>query len=466
MRTYLDDDFLLHSTVAARLYHEHAAPLPIIDYHCHVDPRAVAEDRSFDDIADLWVTNDPYKWRAMRINGIPEATITGAASAYERFAAWARTVPYTVGNPLFHWTGLELKRYFGIDIALAPETAEAIWRDCNAQLRRPDSGLTARGILARTKVECLCTSDDLLDSLEWHRAAAARVAPPRMLPSLRADSIVAVDEPDFPSWVRRLSDIAARRIATLDDFKAAVLDRLDHFHRHGCRFADHGLDQPVFAAASDSVAAAVFARLMDGAPPSPHEREQLRTNLLLFLGAAYHARDWAMQLHIGAQRTTSSRLRALAGPAGGYACIGRSSDVERVCLLLNALEDAGALPRTILYTLNPADNDMYASLTGSFTEDGVPGKVQFGPAWWWNDHQEGIVRHFKVLCSLGLISRFIGMTTDSRSLLSYSRHEYFRRILCDQIGALVERGEMPNDDALLQRLVTDLCYANAKRWVG
>ena len=463
MADYLSDDFLLCSKTARSLYHEHAAALPVIDFHSHIDPQAVADDHVFGELTELWISQDPYKWRAMRMNGIAEYAITGAAPAREKFDAWAQTVPYTVGNPLFHWTSLELKRYFGIDAQLSPGTAGAIWANCNRQL--PEPRLSARGLLKQAHVELLCTSDDLLDTLAPHQRMQAEGGDLAMLPSLRADRIVAVDAPGFQTFCGALEIATGLRIDGLDAFKAAVGLRLDVFQAAGCCVADIGLDRPVFELASDGVVASIFDRLMAGGALDALQVLQLKTALLLHLGGEYHRRNWVMQLHIGAQRTTSQRLRDSTGGAGGYACIGSSSDVALVCRLLNQLECRGALPRTILFTLNPSDTDMFASVTGSFTGEGLPGKVQFGPAWWFNDNRDGMVRQLKALGNMGLLGRHIGMTTDSRSLLSYSRHEYYRRILCNLVGEWVEAGELPQDPDFLEKFIRDLCYFNARRWL-
>jgi glucuronate isomerase len=463
MTDYLGHDFLLPSRAGRSLYHDHAASLPVIDYHCHIDPRAVADDRRFADIAELWVCGDPYKWRAMRMNGIPEREITGNASNRDKFRAWAATVPYTIGNPLFHWTGLELKRYFGVDAMLDDKTADAIWAQCNSRLALPE--YSARGLLNQANVELLCTSDDLLDSLAPHRRMSEEGGALKMLPSLRGDSLVGVGSPVFRSFCTSLAGQTGTAVDSLDAYTAAVRRRLDVFDGLGCRVADHALDQPVFEPVAGDVAAQLFERRLAGDDLGAMELQQLKTALLTFAGTEYHRRGWIMQLHIGAQRATSERLRDLAGPAGGFACIGASSDVARVCAFLNRLEADGALPRTILFTLNPSDTDMYASVTGSFAEAGVPGKLQFGPAWWWCDNRDGIVRQLRALGNMGLLGRHIGMTTDSRSLLSYSRHEYYRRIVCNLIGEWVDAGELPRDPDLLARFVKDICYFNAKRWL-
>lgn len=454
---------MLDSPMSRTLYHEFAAPLPIVDFHCHIDPSWLAKDRRFDNLADLWVVNDPYKWRAMRINGVPEERITGQAPALTKFQAWAGTVPRTIGNPLFHWSALELQRYFDVTAPLSPKTAQATWDHCNELLAGP--GFTALGLLGRSHVETLCTSDDILDSLEWHRSFQGQGAI-RMLPSLRADSLIDVTGTRFPAFCAKLGQMSGIAVEGLETYKAAISARLDVFKEAGCTLADMGIDQPIFEPATDDTLAAHFGSALKGVPLEPLQRAQLQTELLVFLGVQYRARGWAMQLHIGAQRATSYRLAHLVGAAGGYACIGKSADIGLLVKFLNHLEMRGDLPRTVLYTLNPSDMEMYASVTGAFVEDGVAGKVQFGPAWWLNDHRDGIERQLRALGNLGLLSRHIGMTTDSRSLLSFSRHEYYRRIFCNLVGGWVDAGELPRDMALLSDLVQDVCYRNARDWVA
>jgi glucuronate isomerase len=396
---FISDSFLLTNDTARRIYHEVAAPLPIIDYHNHLDARALATDSDFADITALWIASDPYKHRAMRILGVPEAEITGPADARTKFQRWAESVPQLVGNPLYDWTALELLRFFDIAEPLTPASADRIWAACNEKLRSPE--FTARGLLRRANVEVACTSDNLDDDLSAHAALAASDFPTRVIPSLRD----------------------ASRVDTA---------RFDAFAQLGCPIADHAVSDPAQLPALAEVA------------------------------AEYARRGWTMQLHLGALRETSSRLRRLAGPAGGYAGIAPGFDLVAVARFLDSLEKNSALPRTILFPLNPVDYAAVATLTGSFAEDGVPSKVQLGPAWWWNDHRLGMRQHLDALSSYGALSTFIGMTTDSRSFLSTVRHEYFRRILCDWIGEQVETGRFPADEALLTSLVRKLCYQNAK----
>lgn len=398
MRDFIHDDFLLKNAAARRLYHEHAEHLPIIDYHNHLEPLALAENRTFANLTQLWVASDPYKHRAMRIAGVPERLISGDATDREKFDAWAATVPLTIGNPLFHWTAMELQRYIGVAEILSPETAGCIWEQGNEKLRT--KAFTARQLISRANVEVLCTSDRLADDLAAHVKLAKSDFKTRVLPSPR-------------------------------DAEAPDAARLDAFARLGCRLADHAVND--------------FA-----------------SDVLRSCASEYARRGWVLQLHFGAQRETSTRLRQLAGSAGGYASIGKACDITALCRFLDGLECEGCLPRTILYPLNPADYAAIATLTGSFAADGVRGKIQFGPAWWYNDHAFGIRRQLDVLASYGLLATFIGMTTDSRSLLSMVRHEYFRRVLCDWLGEKVETGELPTD---LGALIRAVCYDNAKRWI-
>lgn len=400
-------DFLLKTKTARRLYHEHAEELPIIDYHSHLDARDLADDRAFENLTQLWLASDPYKHRAMRIAGVPERLITGDASDREKFDAWAATVPQTLGNPLFHWTALELKRYFGVGEMLSPETTGSVWDECNEKLRSPE--FSARQLITRANVECLCTSDRLSDDLQAHARLATSGFKTRVLPSLRVDELPTGD-------------------------RASIVEQLDIFDRMGCRVADHAL-------------------------------VEFDSEMLRFLGCEYGRRGWIMQLHIGAQRQTSTRLRNLAGPAGGYATIGNSCDIPSLCRFLDDLEKEGCLPRTILYPLNSADNAALATLTGSFAEDGVRGKIQLGPAWWYNDHVFGIRNQLDALANHGLLSTFIGMTTDSRSLLSMARHEYFRRVLCDWLGDQMEAGTLPANKKLIGQLVRAIVYENARSWI-
>lgn len=452
-----DEHAFLKTALARRLYHACAAEQPIIDYHSHLSASDLAEDRRFEDLAEVWVTHDPYKHRAMRIAGVPETLITGKdATPRERFDAWASTVPKTLGNPLYHWSSLELERVFSIRESLSPQTADAIWETANAKLRTP--AFSARQVLNRFNVACVCTSDSLLDDLGAHRALAALERGVRVLPSLRGDDIVALE----PAWLERLVERTGIGIGSFDAFCAAVRQQLDVFDELDCRLADHALDAFGYRTIDERAAAHLFRRRLAGETLSVDDASCLHSAILRFLGQEYGRRGWIMQLHLGAQRHTSTRLRRMAGSAGGYAAPGRACDVAGLCAFLDDLECAGALPRTVLYTLNPTDNAVLATLTGSYAEDGVVGKIQFGPAWWYNDHAQGIRQHLETLANYGLLSTFIGMTTDSRSLLSMTRHEYFRRILCGWLGEQAEAGMLPDDFEALEPLVRAVTIGNAR----
>ncbi len=462
--TFIHTDFLLHNSIAIKLFHEFAKDLPVIDYHNHLNPLHLSENRQFENIAQLWVTGDPYKHRAMRINGIPEHGITGNATDKEKYLNWVKTFPKTMGNPLFHWTCLELKHIFGIDELLTEQNAKAVWDHCNTKLQ--EEGFKAIDLLRKWNAETVCTSDDLLDDLTPHQKATGLNLGLIVLPSLRSDSIIAFETPGFASWLAKLSESTGSKIKNLDQYKEAIVAKLNRFNVAGCRLSDHSFDGGfTYDFSSNSNPDQLFASHISGRQLSEKELNQLKTHLLIFLGQEYGKRNWAMQLHIGAQRYTSSRLRKIAGPAGGYATIGTSCDISGLCSFLDSLESTGNLPRTILYTLNPSDNAAFATLTGSFAEDGLAGKVQFGPAWWYNDHYDGMRQQLIALSSHGLLSHFIGMTTDSRSILSFSRHEYFRRLLCNMIGEWVENGHLPRDYDLLSNLVKNISYKNSKNLI-
>ncbi len=455
--------FLLRTPLARRLYDEVAAPLPIVDFHSHLDAGALAEDRRFRDLTELWIEPDQYKHRALRMLGVPEREITGDASPREKFERWAAAVPQTLGNPLFHWSAMELHRTFGVTEPLSPATADAVWDGAKARLAQPSH--SARNLLAASRVELVCTSDRWLDDLAAHRTLAREGFEPRILPSLRADDAFAFESPGFAGWVDALAGATGTVIRDLEGFLQALSLRLDHFAAHGCVLSDHGLDRIDYRPAPAAAASAAFRRALGGQPLNAEEGRDLRSFLLRQLGQAYAQRGWVMQLHFGAQRSTSSRLRRLAGGAGGFAAIGGTVDMAALCRFLDDLENAGALPKTILYTLNPGDYPSLAALSGSFAEDGVATKVQCGPAWWFNDQAMGLRAHLDTVAHIGLLSTFVGMTTDSRSLLSMVRHEYFRRLLCDYLGEQVRAGAFPDDFGLLATYVRRLAYENARTWL-
>lgn len=460
---YINDNFLLKNDLAVALFHSVAKNLPAVDYHNHLNPNDLATNRKFRNIADAWVLFDPYKHRAMRISGVPENGITGNAPDKEKFLNWAATVPKTIGNPLFVWTALELKRVFGIDEFLTEKNASEILGFCNTQLAH--EGFGAVDILKKFNVETLCTSDDFLDDLTAHKKATNEQQI-KVLPSLRGDSAVNIEQPGFKNWLEKLESQTSQKIVTLEYFKSSLVFCLDKFSKAGCKLADHSIDGDFkFVNPSEKEADEVFKKVLNEANLNEKETARYKNYIIHFLGTEYSRRGWILQLHVGAQRFTSSRLRQLAGPAGGYATMGNSCDIAGLCSFFDELEKKDSLPKIILYTLNPTDNEAFATITGSYSEDGVAGKIQFGPGWWYNDQYEGIRRHLADISSYGLLSQFIGMTTDSRSVFSFSRHEYFRRILCNQVAEWAENGILPNDFEMLSNLVGDISYHNSKKYI-
>ncbi len=460
---FIHDDFLLTSAASRRLFHEFAAGLPIIDFHCHLDPMALAENRRYANIAQLWVATDPYKHRAMRMLGVPEELITGEADDRRKFDAWAASVPRTLGNPLHHWTALELARTFDIHQPLKAHTASEIWTACNDKLA--SEGYSARNLLARGNTQCICTSDRLLDDLAAHEALAASDYRVKVLPSLRADDAINVSGADFAHWCQQLGSATGVQIDGLESFQVALGRRLDLFDARGCRLADVALDDFAYHSVKPQEVDALMRRCIGSQTLDGQQASGLRGAILVVLGEQCAKRGWILQLHMGAQRATSTRLRKLAGPAGGYASLGNACDIPSLCRLLDDLEFRDALPRTILYPLNPTDYAALATLGGSYAQDGVAGKVQLGPAWWYNDHQLGIAQQLQLAANHGLLSVLIGMTTDSRSLLSMTRHEYFRRVVCALLGDWMTQGQLPWDFDAVGGLVSDISYHNPRKYV-
>ncbi len=461
---FIKPDFLLYNRHGKKLFHEVAAGLPIIDFHNHIDIASLANNKSFENIYQLWIQQDPYKHRAMRICGIHENRITGNAPDEEKFLAWAECISATIGNPLFHWSSMELKFLLGNDEFLTPKDAKKIWTSANKNLKKKKFG--ALDIIKRFDVEMLCTSDDLLDTLEHHLSLANNKSSVKCLPSLRGDSIIAFNQQSFYNWLKRLESISKVTINNLDNYKTAIIQRLDFFDEAGCILSDHSLDSGFqFGLTDETNAKELFQKKLNKENLSSEDTILLQSHLLHFLGIEYAKRKWKLQLHIGAYRYTSTRLRNIAGASGGFASIGGTVSVSSLCTFLDGLDKENHLPKIILYTLNPSDNAVFASLTGSYSEDGVQGKIQFGPAWWYNDQYEGITQQLKALSSYGLLSTSIGMTTDSRSILSFTRHEYYRRILCNLVGSWMEDGKLPDDWELASSLVKDICYSNIKSWI-
>jgi len=467
MASFLTDDFLLHSEFARRLYHEHAAQKPIFDYHCHLSPAAIAEDARFANLTGAWIAGDHYKWRAMRTNGVSEDLITGRAPDREKFQAWAETVPATIGNPLYHWTHLELRRPFGIDnLLLDGSTAEAVWERTGEMLASPE--FSVRGILREMNVRFICTTDDPLDDLSHHRAIAEdSTFTTKVLPAFRPDKGVHIEQTDqFRGWVNRLQELSGRDLPRFDDFLFALEERLDYFHQQGARISDHALLVPPFREASQATLNTIYGRVRDGGRPDEAEVEMFQTAVLQHLGRSYARRGWVMQLHIGALRNNATRMFASLGPDTGFDSINDEPIAGPLNRLLDSLDVTGELPRTILYSLNASHNDVLAATAGNFQDGSVAGKVQFGAGWWFHDQKDGMLKQIISLANIGLLSRFVGMLTDSRSFLSFTRHEYFRRILCGFLGDLAESGEAPRDLDMLGRIVEEISWNNAVAYFG
>ncbi len=462
---FLHPDFLLTTKWARRLYHEHAAGMPIIDYHCHLPPQEIAANRQFENLTRIWLAGDHYKWRGMRTNGIDENLITGDASDLEKFQAFARSAPYFVRNPLYHWSHLELQRYFGIDLVINEANAAKIWKQANAKLAKP--ALSVHGILTKFKVAVVCTTDDPVDSLEHHVAIAKSKLKTRVYPTFRPDKALGVNTPaTFNPWCDQLAARSGRTINNFADFLAALDNRHAFFHSLGARVSDHGLEFLPFEPCTEKEAAAIFDQARAGRAATPEQWTKFATCLMLFFGRLDAQRGWTKQLHLGALRNNNSRLLKRLGADAGVDSIGDFPQAKTLARYLDTLDAEGQLPKTILYNLNPADNYAFATMVGNFQDGPLPGKVQFGSGWWFLDQKEGMEWQINALSQLGLLSRFVGMLTDSRSFLSYVRHEYFRRLLCNMIGADVEAGLIPADAKALGRLVEDISYNNAARYFG
>jgi len=461
---FIHDKFLLTTRAAQRLYRRFAGPEPILDFHCHLSPADIANNRQFANLFEIWLEGDHYKWRAMRANGIGEEFCTGAASPRDKFQAWAATVPRTLRNPLYHWTHLELSRYFGIHELLNEDSAQRIWQKANTRLASPQ--LTAQGILRQFGVKAVCTTDDPADDLAAHEKIAASALAVKVYPTFRPDKALLVGQPDLlNAWLARLEAAANVDISSLDDLLEAVARRHQYFHARGCRLSDHGLTRCFAVPCPGKTAARIFARARDGRPATPDEQDQWGAFLMLFFGRLDADKEWTKQLHIGALRNNNSRLLARLGPDTGFDSIGDFPQIQPLARFLNRLDADGALPRAIIYNSNPADNYALAAMIGNFNDGSIPGKIQMGAGWWFLDQKEGIEWQLNALSNNGLLSRFVGMVTDSRSFMSYPRHEYFRRILCNLIGQDIERGELPDDNELLGTLIRSVCYANARDYL-
>ncbi len=463
-KPFITPDFLLESDAARTLYHNHAESLPIIDYHCHLSPREIAEDQPFESISQLWLGGDHYKWRAMRANGVPEHFITGDATPWEKFQKWADTVPRAFRNPLYHWTHLELSTAFGIDTVLNPDTAREIFDRCNERLKDPD--MTPVGLMRRYNVEVVCTTDDPTDDLRYHRQIAANNIGIKVLPTWRPDKAANIgDAVSYNAYLDTLSAVSGIEITDYDSLIDALQKRHDFFHSEGCRLADHGLSSFPYAEADYSEINEIFSEVRSGKELSPEKSSRLQTSILLELCRMNHASGWVQQFHFGPMRNVNTRAYAKLGPDTGFDTIGDWRGAGNIARFLNNLDRTGQLAKSILYNLNPSDNVWVAAMIGNFQDGSCPGKMQFGSAWWFNDHISGMEEQMNALSTQGLLSRFVGMLTDSRSFLSYPRHAYFRRILCNMLGRDLERGLLPMQEFdRVASMVSDISYYNAKNY--
>ncbi|MDD2305609.1 MAG: glucuronate isomerase [Prolixibacteraceae bacterium] len=463
MKPFMDENFLLQTETAQKLYHEHAAKMPIFDYHCHINPKDIADDRMFKSITEIWLAGDHYKWRAMRTNGVDEKYCTGDASDWEKFEKWAETVPQTLRNPLFHWTHLELKKFFGINEVLSPKNARQIFDACNEKLKT--QAYSCRNIIRMANVHTICTTDDPIDNLQYHQQIKASGFEVAVLPAWRPDKAMMVDDPIFyNAYIFQLAEAAGMDISSFADLITALDKRHQYFHENGCRLSDHGLDTAFAEDYTAKEIRAIFSKVRAGNHLTSEEILKFKSCMLYEFGVMDHSRGWAQQFHIGALRNNNTRLFNKLGPDTGFDSIGDKPVAEPLSKLLNRLDMEDKLCKTVLYNLNPGDNELYATMIGNFQDGSVPGKMQYGSGWWFLDQKDGMEKQINALSNLGLLSRFVGMLTDSRSFLSYTRHEYFRRTLCNILGNDVENGEIPNDMELLEQMVENICFNNAKNY--
>lgn len=465
MKTFMDKDFLLSTDTAKELYHDIAAKMPILDYHCHISPQEIAENRKFDNITQVWLGGDHYKWRQMRSNGVEEKYITGDASDREKFQKWAETLEMAIGNPLYHWSHLELQRYFGYTGVLNSETAEEVWNLCNAKLQ--EDSMRVQNLILQSGVTLICTTDDPADDLKWHKILAEdENFPVQVLPAWRPDKAMNMEKPDYVEYLEKLGKAAGMEIKTFADLKEALKKRMAFFDSMGCKASDHGLNYVAYAPASEEEMEAVFAKRMNGEAVSAEEEKKFKTAFMLFVAGEYSRLGWVMQLHYGCKRDNNTSMYNKLGPDTGYDCINNYAPAAELADFLNAVNEAGSLPKTILYSLNPNDDEVIGTIIGCFQNADTVGKIQQGSAWWFNDNKTGMMKQMTSLANLGLLGNFLGMLTDSRSFLSYPRHEYFRRILCELIGGWVENGEYPKDMKTLEKIIKGISYNNAVRYFG
>ena len=463
MKPFLNEDFLLQTPTASRLYHEFAADMPIIDYHNHLPPEQIAQNKNFENLTQIWLYGDHYKWRGMRANGVDESYCTGNKSDYEKFEKWAETVPYTMRNPLYHWTHLELQRHFGVTEILNPASAKRIYEECSAKIITPE--FSVRSLMTKMKVEVACTTDDPMDSLEHHQAIRADgTFTIKVLPTFRPDKFILIENPNFKDFVQKLGLIVNLDINSFSELTKALRQRADFFASLGCRLADHGLEQIYAAEFTEATANSVFEKVILGKEITNQEALTYKSAMLHALGVMYHSLGWTQQFHLGALRNNNARALRTLGPDTGWDSIGDWSQAKAISKFLDRLDEHNQLAQTIIYNLNPSDNEMIAAMIGNFNDGSVAGKIQFGSGWWFLDQKDGMEKQMNALSNMGLLSRFVGMLTDSRSFLSFPRHEYFRRILCNLLGNEIENGELPNDIEWIGKMVQNICYYNAKEY--
>ncbi len=464
MKAFMDEKFLLKSETAEKLY-EMGKDLPIIDYHCHINPKEIYEDHVFADITEAWLGGDHFKWRLIRSNGVPENEITGDADNRTKFQRFAEALPKAIGNPMYHWTHLELKRYFGYDGVLNADTAEEVWNLCNAKLK--EEGMSVRGLIEKSNVEVIGTTDDPADSLEWHKKLKEdETFKTKVVPSFRPDKAVNIEKAGFKEYILDFCNKCNVTVSSIAELKNAMVARLDLFEEMGCKAADHGLDYVVYAEATEAEVNKIFKKAMSGKAVNQEEMEKYKTHLLVFFAEQYSKRGWAMQIHYGTMRNINESVFRLKGPDMGFDVISTHGCCEAIAKLLNAFYENAAMPKVILYSLNPGDNELLDTIIGSFQGSEVAGKIQHGSAWWFNDTKTGMEAQLTSLANLSILGNFVGMLTDSRSFLSYTRHEYFRRIFCNVLGEWIENGEYPYDEKSLREIVEGVCYKNAKRYFG
>lgn len=465
MKQFMDENFLLQTKTAQILYHDYAENMPIYDYHCHISAKDIYEDRKFDSITDLWLVEghfgDHYKWRAMRNNGVDEKYITGDASKKDKFLKWAETIPYTIGNPLYHWTHLELKKYFGITEPFSLKNAEQCYDKMNEILKT----LTARKIIKNSNVDTICTTDDPVDDLKYHKLLKEdKSFDVHVYPSFRPDKVINIDWSTYVPYIKQLSQVVGYQIDGIKSLEKALKERIEYFHINNCRVSDHALDVVMYENSTEEEIDLIIKKALNNEKLNNEEIAKYRGHIIVFLGKQYHRLGWVQQYHIKALRNNSNRMMSLIGPDTGFDSINDGQIAKPLSRILDALDSTDELPKTILYSLNPGDNELLATLAFCFAESGVPGKMQLGSAWWFLDQKDGMEKQIQALSNLGLLSRFIGMLTDSRSFLSYTRHEYFRRVLCNKLGDLIENGEYPNDIEFVGNIVKDICFNNAKKY--